>query len=32
MSRRALPIEEFPDLWGAENPCLLMLRQLSNRP
>ena len=18
-----LPIEEFPDLWGAENPCLL---------
>jgi hypothetical protein len=27
-----LPIEEFPDLWGAENPCLLMLRPLSNRP
>jgi ribosomal protein S18 acetylase RimI-like enzyme len=23
-----LPIEEFPDLWGAENPCLLMLRPL----
>ena len=27
-----LPIEEFPTLWGAENPCLLMLRPLSNRP
>jgi len=27
-----LPIEEFPDLWGAHNPCLLMLRPLSNRP
>jgi len=26
-----LPIEEFPDLWGAEYPCLLMLRPLSNR-
>src|ERR1700693_4111067 len=23
-----LPIEEFPTLWGSENPCLLMLRQL----
>jgi GNAT superfamily N-acetyltransferase len=23
-----LPIEEFPDLWGADNPCLLMLRPL----
>jgi ribosomal protein S18 acetylase RimI-like enzyme len=23
-----LPIEEFPDLWGAENPCLLMIRPL----
>jgi len=27
-----LPIEEFPDLWGLENPCLLMLRPLSNWP
>ena len=26
-----LPIEEFPTLWGAENPCLLMLRPLSPR-
>jgi ribosomal protein S18 acetylase RimI-like enzyme len=24
-----LPIEEFPTLWGAGNPCLLMLRPLS---
>ncbi|WP_158814473.1 N-acetyltransferase [Methylocapsa sp. S129] len=24
-----LPIEEFPTLWGADNPCLLMLRPLS---
>jgi ribosomal protein S18 acetylase RimI-like enzyme len=23
-----LPIEEFPTLWGAENPCLFMLRPL----
>jgi GNAT superfamily N-acetyltransferase len=23
-----LPIEGFPTLWGAENPCLLMLRPL----
>lgn len=23
-----LPIEEFPLLWGADNPCLLMLRPL----
>jgi ribosomal protein S18 acetylase RimI-like enzyme len=23
-----LPIEEFPTLWGADNPCLLMLRPL----
>ena len=22
---------EIPDLWGEENPCLLMLRPLSNR-
>ena len=21
-----LPIDEFPTLWGADNPCLLMLR------
>jgi GNAT superfamily N-acetyltransferase len=26
-----LPIEEFPTLWGAHNPCLLMLRPLSDR-
>jgi ribosomal protein S18 acetylase RimI-like enzyme len=24
-----LPIEEFPTLWGADNPCLFMLRPLS---
>ena len=24
-----LPIEEFPTLWGAETPCLFMLRPLS---
>jgi ribosomal protein S18 acetylase RimI-like enzyme len=24
-----LPIEEFPVFWGADNPCLLMLRPLS---
>jgi ribosomal protein S18 acetylase RimI-like enzyme len=24
-----MPIEEFPTLWGADNPCLLMLRPLS---
>jgi ribosomal protein S18 acetylase RimI-like enzyme len=24
-----LPIEEFPTLWGAANPCLFMLRPLS---
>jgi ribosomal protein S18 acetylase RimI-like enzyme len=23
-----LPIEEFPTLWGAENPCILMVRPL----
>jgi ribosomal protein S18 acetylase RimI-like enzyme len=23
-----LPIEEFPTLWGPENPCLFMLRPL----
>ncbi len=23
-----LPIEEFPTLWGPENPCLLMARPL----
>jgi ribosomal protein S18 acetylase RimI-like enzyme len=23
-----VPIEEFPALWGADNPCLLMLRPL----
>ena len=23
-----LPIEEFPTLWGPENPCLLMVRPL----
>ena len=23
-----LPIEEFPTLWNADNPCLLMLRPL----
>jgi ribosomal protein S18 acetylase RimI-like enzyme len=23
-----LPIEEFPTIWGPENPCLLMLRPL----
>ena len=23
-----LPIEEFPTLWGPENPCLLMLLSL----
>lgn len=26
-----LPIEEFPTLWGADNPGLLMLRPLSSR-
>jgi GNAT superfamily N-acetyltransferase len=26
-----LPIEEFPTLWGPENPCLFMLR-LINKP
>ena len=25
-----LPIEEFPALWGADNPCLFMLRPLSS--
>jgi ribosomal protein S18 acetylase RimI-like enzyme len=24
-----LPIEEFPTLWNADNPCLLMLRPLA---
>jgi GNAT superfamily N-acetyltransferase len=24
-----VPIEEFPTLWGADNPCLLLLRPLS---
>ena len=24
-----LPIEEFPTLWGAGNPCVLMVRHLS---
>jgi ribosomal protein S18 acetylase RimI-like enzyme len=23
-----LPIEEFPNLWGPENPCIFMLRPL----
>jgi GNAT superfamily N-acetyltransferase len=23
-----LPIEEFPTLWGPENPCIFMLRPL----
>jgi ribosomal protein S18 acetylase RimI-like enzyme len=22
------PLEEFPDLWGPENPCLLMVKRL----
>jgi ribosomal protein S18 acetylase RimI-like enzyme len=22
------PLEEFPDLWGPQNPCLLMIRRL----
>jgi GNAT superfamily N-acetyltransferase len=22
------PLEEFPDLWGAENPCLQMIKRL----
>jgi GNAT superfamily N-acetyltransferase len=26
-----LLLEEFPTLWGADNPCLLMLRPLSGR-
>ena len=26
-----LPIEEFPTLWDAGNPCLLMLRPLLDR-
>jgi ribosomal protein S18 acetylase RimI-like enzyme len=26
-----LPIEEFPTLWNADNPCLLMLRPLMSR-
>lgn len=25
-----LPIEEFPTLWNADNPCLLMLRPLTS--
>jgi ribosomal protein S18 acetylase RimI-like enzyme len=25
-----LPIEEFPTLWNANNPCLLMLRSLAS--
>ncbi len=25
-----LPIEEFPTLWNADNPCLLMLRSLAS--
>jgi hypothetical protein len=25
-----LPIEEFPTLWNADNPCLLMLRLLAS--
>lgn len=25
-----LPIEEFPTLWSADNPCLLMLRLLAS--
>lgn len=24
-----IPIEEFRTLWGADNPCLLLIRQLS---
>lgn len=24
-----LPLEEFPTLWGADNPCLFMVRPLS---
>jgi ribosomal protein S18 acetylase RimI-like enzyme len=25
-----LPIEEFPTLWGPENPCIFMLRSISS--
>jgi ribosomal protein S18 acetylase RimI-like enzyme len=25
-----LPIEEFPTLWGHENPCIFMLRPISS--
>ena len=25
-----LPIEEFPTLWGPENPCIFMLRPISS--
>ena len=25
------PIEVFPDLWGAWNPCLLMLKRVNSR-
>lgn len=23
-----VPLEEFPDLWGKENPCLMMIKEL----
>ena len=26
------PLEEFPDLWGAGNPCLQMVKWLEPRP
>jgi ribosomal protein S18 acetylase RimI-like enzyme len=25
-----LPIEEFPTLWGPENPCVFMIRPISS--
>lgn len=27
-----MPVEIFPALWGADNPCLLMIRPLSPAP
>jgi GNAT superfamily N-acetyltransferase len=26
-----VPIEEFPTLWGSENPCIFLLRPISSR-
>ena len=28
LSTGFMPLEEMPDLWGSENPCLIMLKSL----